>query len=146
MINKLKNLAIAFSFLLSLAVPAIAVSGLAYADTTTDINGNLCQGSDFNLTSNGSNDCTNTSGGDTSISHLIKTIVNIVSIIVGAVAVVMIIVGGFRYVTSGGNAEGTKAARNTILYAIIGLVVVALAQIIVHFVLNNVNNGTTSTG
>ena len=39
--------------------------------------------------------------------------------------------------------EGTKAARQTIVYAIIGLVVVALAQIIVHFVLNNVNTGTS---
>ena len=142
MINKLKNLAIAFSFLIGMAVPALALSGITYADTITNINGNLCQGSDFNLTSNGTNGCTNTAGGDSSISHLIKTVVNVVSIVVGAVAVIMIIVGGFRYVTSGGNAEGTKAARNTILYAIIGLVVVALAQIIVHFVLNNVNNGT----
>ncbi|MBX4197632.1 hypothetical protein KW801_03715 [Candidatus Saccharibacteria bacterium] len=48
----------------------------------------------------------------------------------------MIIVGGFRYITSGGNPESTKSARNTILYAIIGLVVVALAQLIARFVLN----------
>jgi len=143
MIQKIKNLILGLSLMLGLLGPTLALSGVSYADTTTNINGNLCQGSDFNLTSNGTNNCNNTSGGDTSISHLIKTIVNIVSIIVGAVAVLMIIVGGFRYVTSGGSAEGTKAARQTIVYAIIGLVVVALAQIIVHFVLNNVNAGTS---
>jgi len=143
MIQKIKNLILGLSLMLGLLGPTLALSGVSYADTTTNINGNLCQGSDFNLTSNGTNNCNNTSGGDTSISHLIKTIVNIVSIIVGAVAVLMIIVGGFRYVTSGGSAEGTKAARQTIVYAIIGLVVVALAQIIVHFVLNNVNTGTS---
>jgi len=143
MIQKIKNLILGLSLMLGLLGPTLALSGVSYADTTTNINGNLCQGSDFNLTSNGTNNCNNSSGGDTSISHLIKTIVNIVSIIVGAVAVLMIIVGGFRYVTSGGSAEGTKAARQTIVYAIIGLVVVALAQIIVHFVLNNVNAGTS---
>jgi len=143
MIQKIKNLILGLSLMLGLLGPTLALSGVSYADTTTNINGNLCQGSDFNLTSNGTNNCNNTSGGDTSISHVIKTIVNIVSIIVGAVAVLMIIVGGFRYVTSGGSAEGTKAARQTIVYAIIGLVVVALAQIIVHFVLNNVNAGTS---
>jgi cytochrome bd-type quinol oxidase subunit 2 len=142
MIQKIKNLILGLSLMLGLLGPTLALSGVSYADTTTNINGNLCQGSDFNLAANGSNGCSNTSGGDTSISHLIKTIVNIVSIIVGAVAVLMIIVGGFRYVTSGGSAEGTKAARQTIIYAIVGLVVVALAQIIVHFVLNNVSNGT----
>jgi hypothetical protein len=48
----------------------------------------------------------------------------------------MIIYGGFRYITSGGDSNGVTAAKNTILYAIIGLIIVALAQIIVNFVLN----------
>ena len=54
---------------------------------------------------------------------------------VGIIAVIMIIVGGFRYIASGGKQESITAAKNTILYAIIGLVIVALAQIIVKFVL-----------
>jgi len=74
------------------------------------------------------------------LQSTIKSAVNVASTLVGAVAVIMIIVGGFRYVTSAGNAETAKGARNTILYAVIGLVIVALAQIIVHFVLNNVNS------
>jgi ABC-type Fe3+ transport system permease subunit len=43
-------------------------------------------------------------------------------------------------VTSSGNPEATKSARNTITYALIGLVIVALAQLMVHFVLSNANN------
>jgi hypothetical protein len=54
--------------------------------------------------------------------------------------VIMIIVGGFRYITSGGNDASVTAAKNTILYAIIGLVVVALAQIIVRFTLGKLTN------
>jgi hypothetical protein len=52
----------------------------------------------------------------------------------------MIIIGGFRYITSGGKQESVTSAKNTILYAIIGLVIVALAQIIVRFVLSNSTN------
>lgn len=49
----------------------------------------------------------------------------------------MIIVGGFRYVISGGDSNGVSGAKNTIMYAIIGLVIVLFAQIIVKFVLTN---------
>ncbi len=76
-----------------------------------------------------------TTGTDT-FNHLLTLIINIFSVIVGVIAVVMIIVGGFRYITSGGKQESVGSAKNTILYALIGLVVVALAQIIVRFVLN----------
>jgi hypothetical protein len=52
------------------------------------------------------------------------------------VAVVMIIIGGLKYITSGGDSGNVTGAKNTILYAIIGLVIVALAQFIVRFVLS----------
>jgi ABC-type Fe3+ transport system permease subunit len=58
-------------------------------------------------------------------------------------AVIMIIYAGFRYVTSGGSDEGVKAAKNTILYAIVGLVIVALAQLIVHFVINKTSQASS---
>jgi hypothetical protein len=56
--------------------------------------------------------------------------------LVGIVAVIMIIVGGLRYITSGGNDASVTSAKNTILYAIIGLVIVALAQVLVRFTLS----------
>jgi hypothetical protein len=48
----------------------------------------------------------------------------------------MILIGGFRYITSGGDSGNVSGAKNTILYAIVGLVIVALAQFIVRFVLS----------
>jgi hypothetical protein len=49
----------------------------------------------------------------------------------------MIIFAGFRYITSGGSEKGVGDAKKTILYALIGLVVVALAQLIVKFVIKS---------
>lgn len=69
------------------------------------------------------------------IDATIKLAINMFSLIVGFVAVIMIIIGGLKYVTSQGDSSNTASAKNTILYAIIGLVVVALAQVIVKFVL-----------
>src|SRR4029079_14361387 len=59
-----------------------------------------------------------------SLDATIADIINILSVAVGIVAVIMIIIAGLRYVTSAGNPEAAKGARNTILYAVIGLVVV----------------------
>lgn len=70
------------------------------------------------------------------IDTTIGNIVDLLSIIVGIAAVIMIIVAGFRYITSAGNQESVKSAKNTLIYAVIGLVIVALAQIIVAFVLD----------
>jgi len=66
----------------------------------------------------------------------LKHCINIFSVIVGVVAVIMIIFGGFRYITSGGDSGNISSAKQTIIFAIVGLVVVALAQIIVRFVLS----------
>jgi hypothetical protein len=52
----------------------------------------------------------------------------------------MIIIGGLKYITSGGESSNVSGAKNTIIYAIVGLIVVALAQFIVHFVLANTAN------
>lgn len=85
---------------------------------------------------------TNSTDPEKGIDKLLADALNIFSVIVGVLAVIMIIYAGFRYVTSGGNPENTKSARNTILYAIIGLVIVAFAQLIVKFVLSKVNPGS----
>lgn len=84
----------------------------------------------------GSNaNCTNTPTNGINLSNLTVAIINILSIVVGVVAVFMIIIAGIRFVTSGGDSNGISSARNTIIYAIIGLLIVALAQLIVQFVL-----------
>lgn len=59
----------------------------------------------------------------------------LVSMAVGAISVIMIIVGGLKYIMSSGDPANTTSARNTILYAIIGLIIAIAAQAIVLFVL-----------
>ena len=71
-----------------------------------------------------------------SIEDVVQIVVNVLLFIVGLVAVIMIIVSGLRYVTSGGDAGSVSSAKNTLLYAVIGLVVAFLAFAIVNFVLN----------
>jgi hypothetical protein len=69
------------------------------------------------------------------LSDVIKNIIKVMSILVGIVAVIMLIIGGFKYITSAGDASGIASAKNTIIYAIVGLIIVALAQVIVQFVI-----------
>ncbi len=79
--------------------------------------------------------CADVDKGGSGVEILITNIINAASIIVGAICVIMIIVGGFRYVTSAGESNSVSGAKNTILYAIVGLIIVAFAQVIVQFVL-----------
>ena len=53
----------------------------------------------------------------------------------GLLSVVFIIIGGFQYITAGASKDGTTKAKTTLTYAIIGLIVVALALVIRNFVL-----------
>lgn len=68
-------------------------------------------------------------------SGIFTRVSNILLFIIGVLSVIMLIIGGLRYVISGGNASAVTAAKNTILYAIVGLVVAILAYAIIHFVI-----------
>lgn len=70
-------------------------------------------------------------------------ITSILLFIVGAVAVVMLIFGGIRYVVSGGDQANVTAAKNTILYAIVGIIVALLAYAAVKFVTTSLLAGMT---
>lgn len=140
MIKKFKKLFIVASTALLLAIP-VMIPAAAYAATDTIAN-NLCSGANLDASSLGST----TSSGDAScatgneagdkVTKIIQLVINVFSLIVGVVSVIMIIIGGLKYITSGGDSGNITGAKNTILYAIIGLVVVALAQVVVKFVLN----------
>lgn len=125
----------------SVVLAFVVATPLTFAQTAQDqINNGLCTGSNLQFTDTPTSGCANNAGATTQINNIIHIIVNLLSVVVGIVAVVMIIVGGLRYITSGGNDTSVTGAKNTILYAVIGLVIVALAQIIVNFVLNKVTN------
>ncbi len=71
-------------------------------------------------------------------------ITNTVLFAVGIISVVMLIYGGIRYVLSGGDSKKVTDAKNTILYAIIGLIISILAYAIVNFVINTVTGEDNS--
>lgn len=73
---------------------------------------------------------------------VITRITNIVLLAIGFISVIMLLYGGFRYIVSGGDSKKVTDAKNTILYAIIGLVIALLAYAIVNFVLTTI--GITS--
>ena len=73
-------------------------------------------------------------------SAVFRTVTNILLFLVGAVTVIMLLIGGIRYVVSGGDQSAVTAAKNTILYAIVGIVVAFLAYAAVNFVLNSLAN------
>ena len=81
-----------------------------------------------------------------------RQITNTILYIVGIIAVIMLIIGGIRYVVSGGDSKKVTDAKNTVLYAIIGLVIAVFAYAIVNFVITSLpgaddeddNNAQTS--
>ena len=74
---------------------------------------------------------------------VVTTITNALLFLAGALSVIMIIIGGLRYTVSGGNSANVTAAKNTILYAIVGLIVAFLAFAIVNWVVGAVAPGGT---
>ena len=72
---------------------------------------------------------------------MFSTVSNILLFIIGAVAVIMIIIGGLRYVTSGGDSANITAAKNTILYALVGVIIAILAYSVINFVISSFTGG-----
>ena len=97
------------------------------ASTSTQ---NLCRGA------TGNTSCAK-AGETNTIGSILQSVVNILLFLVGAISVIMIVVGGLRYVTSGGDSSAINGAKNTILYSIVGLVVASMAYAIVNFVVFN---------
>ena len=76
------------------------------------------------------------------VDDIVLAVVNWLLFAVGVISVVMLIVGGIKYATSAGDSNKVTSAKNTIMYAIIGLAVAVLAFAIVGFVTNTLNGGT----
>ena len=133
----MKKILITFGLIIAIIGSFITAAGIyenkAYADSAADL---IKQGAD----STGQQD--SRSAGD-----IAKDVVNIMFFIVGVMAVIMIIWGGIRYVLSAGNSATLTSAKNTIMYAVIGLIVAILAYTIVNFVINTVsgNGGSSSS-
>jgi len=71
---------------------------------------------------------------DENINDVIKTVVNVLLFIVGIISVLMIIIGGIMYATSAGDSGAVGKAKNTIMYAVVGLIVAFVAFAVVNWV------------
>jgi hypothetical protein len=137
--QRLKSMVIIGLMLLFAGLAVVAVSSTkTYADAFSSSKSDACAG----VSLDGSNGCNNDPTGS-GLSGIIKNAINILSLVIGIAAIIMVLVGGFRYVISAGDSAGTNSAKNTIFYALIGLVIAALAQILVHFVLAKVGTAAT---
>lgn len=65
----------------------------------------------------------------------LQTIITIILGVLGALAVLFVVIGGLRYIISGGDPQAVSKAKNTIIYALVGLAVAIAAEAIVAFVL-----------
>ncbi len=128
-INRVASSLMALFVTMNLVALPAAVSTVSAAscDTTTITGGANC--ANPGTTSKGLFD----QGG------IFQSVVHIIIFLVGAIAVIMLIVGGIRFVVSGGNEQAVTAARHTILYAVIGIIVAILAFAIVDFVIKQVS-------
>lgn len=122
--------------LLVLTITTLSLGGLVFhaAPALADAKADICNGVGA---VSGANGC-DTPTGSPNVNSVINNIVNIFSAFVGILAVIMIIYAGFRYVTAGGDSGKVSNAKATLIYAIIGLVVAGLAQVIVKYVIVNV--------
>ena len=132
-----RRLAVALAVGLMLLVGlqlATAQPAHAQAGDQDVITSGLCQGTNLNLQPG--EECKQNEDADQRVQKTLKTVLSILTIAAGVAAVIMFIYAGFRYIVSGGEESGVKSAKNTLIYAVIGVIVVMLSQTIVIFVLN----------
>ncbi len=122
--------------LIALTALTLVVGNLAMhtSPVLADAKSDICSGVGA---VSGGNGCANPKGSPT-VNSVINSVINIISAFVGVLAVIMIVFAGFRYVTAAGDSGKISSAKNTLIYAIVGLVVAGMAQIIVRYVVTNV--------
>ncbi len=79
-----------------------------------------------------------TAAAEVQVNTVLQNAIGILSMVIGVISVIMLIIGGFKYITSSGDPNNLNGAKNTILYAIVGITVAALAQVFSRFVLSKI--------
>jgi hypothetical protein len=124
MIKQLKLILVSSLFVFAM----FAGSAFIFTPQTQAQAGLACEG-----ISGGNGSCESDDGPDA--DSIVKTAINYLSIVAGIIAVIMLIIGGLKFITSGGDASKVSSARSTILYAIIGVVIAVVGQLFVQFVI-----------
>jgi hypothetical protein len=121
--------------LASLAVPAYADAKEEAAKGTCAAAGGIYV--DVNTCNDANGE--NIWGGSNDLTNVIHIIINVMLFIVGILSVIMIIFGGIRYTISTGDKTRVDSAKNTIIYAVVGLVVAIVAFALVQWVFNSLS-------
>jgi hypothetical protein len=130
--DKIKRIGSALTAVLFLSVLALnVVTSPSVSAAPADPTKAACNGVQ-NAITGGCNDSTNVN----TVLGWVGTITSWLLWAIGAVCVIFIIIGGLKYATSGGDPEKVKSAKNTLLYALIGLAIAILAGVIVSLVVN----------
>lgn len=123
------------AYLSLLGTAAVSVLSMLFAPVSFAFERSMQDGADA---ARGIDQATDLFGG----GGIFTTITNVLLFVVGAISVIMIVIGGLRYVLSGGNSSNITTAKNTILYAIVGLIVSLLAYAMINFVITSFVPGT----
>ena len=125
---------------LLLATSLFCANALCYSsvfatdDATNDATNDICDSKAASLKVKEAAGCSGSGDLTAGVTHILNAIIGVI----GLVAVIFIIIGGVNYMTSNGDPQKTKKAKDTILYATIGLIICALAFAIVNFVIGSI--------
>lgn len=146
MIKHFKHLAAAFMLALTIVLtPAAVVTAAGLS--TTDLPGAQTFASLKDEACQGLRQVESTQGcgaNSTAITNIVRNVIRIFSYIIGIAAVIALLLAGLKYVTAAGDSNKISSAKSTLVYALIGLVVVALAQFLVNFVFKTASESINS--
>jgi hypothetical protein len=118
------------AYMTTLGMAAVSLASILLAPTSFAFNLSIEDGAN---SARGADQATDLFGS----AGIFTTVTNVMLFIVGAISVIMVVIGGLRYVVSGGNSGNITTAKNTILYAIVGLIIAIMAYAIINFVIGS---------
>ena len=119
------------TIILSAVIASFTVFGVA--SLTPSVVSAACTGTAAQCAGQGAGTA-NTGGNN--LNQSIRIVVNMLLFLLGAISVIVIVIAGIKYVTSDGDASKIKSAKDTILYAVVGLIIALLAFAIVNWVIS----------
>ena len=149
--HRIKHLAAGLMLILSMAavaLPSQSAGAINVFEGSCGTSGSTNGSGDSNkkqFEGDGSNESGGSSSGicgaasSDEAPDIVKNIINTMLVVLGMIAVIMIVIGGIRYATSNGDSSQVKAAKDTILYAVVGLVVAIMSFAIVNFVVGRIS-------
>ncbi len=133
----ISKIAITVSAVAALLFPVLSPALAGAVVVPNNIATQACIGTTLNVTDTGTS-CTGDSTNN-SLQSVTTTVVNLLSLLVGLLSTIMLAFGAYFGVVSSGGSETGKRAKNAVLYALVGLVIVAIAQVVVRVVLGKAN-------